>query len=65
MGALLQEFTRRLKPKECHMFLDGQQYISYCCVFILPLGHRWRILFCTLRIRQLVGTVVQVVHESA
>ena len=26
MGAL-REFVRRLKPKECHMYLDGQQYI--------------------------------------
>ena len=32
MGAL-REFVRRLKPKECHMYLDGQQYICKCCVF--------------------------------
>ena len=32
MGAL-REFVRRLKPKECHMYLNGQQYICYCCDF--------------------------------
>ena len=29
----LREFVRRLKPEECHMYLDGQQYICYCCFF--------------------------------
>ena len=33
MGAL-QEFVRRLKPKECHVYLEGQQYICYFSVFL-------------------------------
>ena len=53
MGAL-REIVPRLKPKECHMYLDGQQYICYVCVFLIPLRSRWRIFFCTLRTRQLV-----------
>ena len=57
LGAL-REFVRRLKTKECDVYLDGRQYICYCCVFLIPLRHRWRILFCTLRTRQLVGTVL-------
>ena len=32
-------------------------YLLLLC-FLIPLRHRWRIYFCTLRARQLVGTVV-------
>ena len=34
MGTL-REFVLRLKPKECNMYFDGQQYIYYCCVFLI------------------------------
>ena len=56
MGAL-PEFVRRLKLTDNHMYL--------LCILI-PLRHRLRILFSTLRTRQLVGTVTvaQVVHDS-
>ena len=57
MGAL-REFVRRLNPKEYHTDLDGQQYICYSFVFLIPLQHRWRIFFSTLRTRQLEGTVL-------
>ena len=50
---------RRLKPKECHIFLDGQQYIYLLllCFFNTIAASVESILF-TLRTRQLVGTVV-------
>ena len=32
---------RRLKPTECHIYLDGQQYLCYCWFFQIQLRHRW------------------------
>ena len=34
-------FMRRLKPTECHMYLDGQQYHCYRWLCWTPLLHRW------------------------
>ena len=54
----LREFVRRLNPKECHMYLDGQKYIfCYCFFFHTIAATVENILFWTLRKRQLVGTI--------
>ena len=60
MGAL-REFVRRLKPKECPMYLDGQHYIFNT----IAARVEGILLYTAYTSARRYCTVVQVVHDSA